>query len=342
MLGVPAGKLADHAAPKLLWWREHEPDAFRRAALAVDTTGLLVCRLTGEPTIDRITAADYLLPGGEPTSRSRSRGNRTRSRAADAAGGRRAGPRRQASRSPSAPTTPTSTSTRSVGLGEGSLLLGRRWSSRPSHRSRPGTAGDLRVVEAVRRRGAERLDVGGGRVDRLVARPLRRRRRGRARARRRRPRWRSRTWPASERPSGTPRRVGRSWALTAATTPPSWNARSSTPWRCRPATSSSGCARPAHPRPLAIPAAEASTTLHGFRRRAMRSPPIDAVDITGGVGAAVFALRARADPAVPVVAHRARPGPSRPLRPPLPALPAALSTVGETMHALGRLDRGHQ
>ena len=45
-LGVPAGELADHAAPTLLWWREHEPDAFRRAALVVDTTGLLVGRLT--------------------------------------------------------------------------------------------------------------------------------------------------------------------------------------------------------------------------------------------------------------------------------------------------------
>jgi xylulokinase len=64
--GLAAGALVDHAIPTLLWWREHAPDAFGRAAYALDATGYLVSWLTGEPTMDRITRADYVLPGLEP------------------------------------------------------------------------------------------------------------------------------------------------------------------------------------------------------------------------------------------------------------------------------------
>lgn len=62
-LGLPAGELADHALPQLLWLREHAASAFQRAAYALDSTGFLVGWLTGEAVIDHITAADYALPG---------------------------------------------------------------------------------------------------------------------------------------------------------------------------------------------------------------------------------------------------------------------------------------
>ncbi|MGH3136310.1 MAG: xylulokinase [Gaiellaceae bacterium] len=53
------GTTHDHALPKLLWWREHEPELWRRAAVALDVTGFLVARLTGRPIQDTITRADY-------------------------------------------------------------------------------------------------------------------------------------------------------------------------------------------------------------------------------------------------------------------------------------------
>ena len=49
----------DHALPKLLWLAEHDPEAAQRAFLALDATGFLVTRLTGVPTMDTVTAADY-------------------------------------------------------------------------------------------------------------------------------------------------------------------------------------------------------------------------------------------------------------------------------------------
>jgi sugar (pentulose or hexulose) kinase len=72
--------------------------------------------------------------------------------------------------------------------------------------------------------------------------------------------------------------------------------------------------------------------------------PIEAHDITGGVAAAVFGLRSLgADPAVPVVRT------VEPDRPEPTATTASTRSTGssihalvETMHALGRLDRGHQ
>jgi xylulokinase len=64
--GIRAGELADHALPTLLWWREHEPAAFAVAAQALDATGYLVAWLTGLPVMDRITHADYVLSAIEP------------------------------------------------------------------------------------------------------------------------------------------------------------------------------------------------------------------------------------------------------------------------------------
>ena len=64
--GVRPGELADHALPTLLWWREHEPEAVAAAAHALDATGYLVAWLTGRPAMDRITQADYVLAGVDP------------------------------------------------------------------------------------------------------------------------------------------------------------------------------------------------------------------------------------------------------------------------------------
>jgi xylulokinase len=56
----------DNALPKLTWWLEHEPERAGRAAWALDATGFVVAALTGEPTMDVITAGDYALPGMDP------------------------------------------------------------------------------------------------------------------------------------------------------------------------------------------------------------------------------------------------------------------------------------
>ena len=53
----------DHALPKLRWWTEHEPRLVAGAAWALDATGFLVAALTGAPTMDSITHADYTVPG---------------------------------------------------------------------------------------------------------------------------------------------------------------------------------------------------------------------------------------------------------------------------------------
>jgi xylulokinase len=59
---VECGRLGtthDHALPKLLWWRKHEPALWKRAAWALDLTGFLVARLTGAPVQDTITRESY-------------------------------------------------------------------------------------------------------------------------------------------------------------------------------------------------------------------------------------------------------------------------------------------
>jgi xylulokinase len=58
----PLGVTHDHALPKLLWWRSHEPDLWRQAAWGLDATGFLVARLTGVPTQDTITRRDWAHP----------------------------------------------------------------------------------------------------------------------------------------------------------------------------------------------------------------------------------------------------------------------------------------
>lgn len=55
----------DHALPKLRWWSRCEPGLGARAAWALDATGFLVTRLTGVPTMDAITRADYDAPGAD-------------------------------------------------------------------------------------------------------------------------------------------------------------------------------------------------------------------------------------------------------------------------------------
>jgi xylulokinase len=63
-LGLTGDRLNhDHAIPKLLWWRDSEPSRWERAVWALDATGFIVSHLTGKPTMDTITALDYLLDG---------------------------------------------------------------------------------------------------------------------------------------------------------------------------------------------------------------------------------------------------------------------------------------
>jgi len=63
------GVTHDHALPKLLWWQEHEPELFARAAWALDATGFLIARLTDVPAMDTITRTDYDVRGVLPPVR---------------------------------------------------------------------------------------------------------------------------------------------------------------------------------------------------------------------------------------------------------------------------------
>jgi xylulokinase len=345
MLGVPAGELADHAAPTLLWWREHEPDAFRRAALAVDTTGLLVGRLTGEPTIDRITAADYLVPGGEPIvpiPEPREPDAIAGELTAQAAGelGLEAG----------IPVT-VGTYDSYVDIdalgersGEGSLLLGTTMVLGTETDREPGAAGDLRVVEVVRGRllggwtsaaGASidwaRDRFGSGEVSALapgagglLALPYL--------AGERTP-----VWDAEAR--------GAIVGLTAATT----SAELERAILDGVALSGRDIAerlREAGHDPGRWHAGGGGVHHSAWLQAASDAlrAPIDAHDITGGVAAAVFGLRSLgADPAVPVM-RTVEPDPARADRYDrlYPLYRQLHSRLVETMHALGRLDRGHQ
>ena len=63
-LGLGEADLSsDHCVPKLLWWREHAPEIWSRASLAMDATGFIVASLIGKPVMDTITACDYQAPG---------------------------------------------------------------------------------------------------------------------------------------------------------------------------------------------------------------------------------------------------------------------------------------
>jgi xylulokinase len=59
---VQLGVADDHALPKLLWWRENDPDLVAHAAWGLDGTGFLVAALTGKPAMDSITRAAYEHP----------------------------------------------------------------------------------------------------------------------------------------------------------------------------------------------------------------------------------------------------------------------------------------
>jgi len=345
MLGVQAGELADHAAPTLLWWREHEPDAFRRAALAVDTTGLLIGRLTGEPTIDRITAADYLVPGGEqivpipePREPDAIAGELTAQAAVELG------------LEPGIPVT-VGTYDSYVDIdalggrsSEGSLLLGTTMVLATETDLEPGAAGDLRVIEAVRGRllggwtsaaGASidwaRDRFGSGDVSALapgsgglLALPYL--------AGERTP-----IWDAEAR--------GAIVGLTAATT----SAELERAIMDGVALSGRDIAerlREAGHDPGRWQAGGGGIHHSAWLQAASDAlrAPIHAHDITGGVAAAVFGLRSLgADPAVPVV-RTVEPDPARADRyDHLYQLYRQLNPqLVETMHALGRLDRGHQ
>jgi xylulokinase len=345
-LGVPAGALADHAAPTLLGLRDHDPAAFRRAVFALDTTSFLISRLTGKPTIDRITAADYVLPGTEPLVPI------PEPREPDAV----AGPL-------------TSTAAADLGLdqgipvtvgtydswvdidalggrvGDNSLLLGTTMVLATGSQLEPGIAGDLRVVEAVGRRRllAGWTSAAGGSIDwarsqlgagdvaalepgagGLVALPYL--------AGERTP-----VWDADARgaivgiTSDTTnveleRAVLDGVALSGRDIVERMRAAGHDPGRwC------AGGGGVHHPAWLQA----ASDALRA---------PIEAVDITGGVAAAVFGLRSLgADPAVPVI-RSVEPDPARADRfDRLYQLYRGLSRdLIRTMHELSELDRYHQ
>jgi xylulokinase len=167
-LGLPVAELADHAAPVLLGWREHDPEAFGRAVFALDTTSFLVSRLTGDPAIDRITAADYLLPGTAPLVPI------PEPREPDAVAGPLGSPAAaDLGLDPGIPVT-VGTYDSWVDIaaldgrsGAGSLLLGTTMVIATGCRLEPGIAGDLRVVEAVGRRRllAGWTSAAGGSID---------------------------------------------------------------------------------------------------------------------------------------------------------------------------------
>jgi xylulokinase len=345
-LGVPAGLLADHAAPTLLRWREHEPAAFGRAVFALDTTSFLVCRLTGEPTIDRITAADYLLPGTEPPvpipeprEPDAVAGQLTSQAAADLG------------LDPGIPVT-VGTYDSYVDIdalggqaGEGSLLLGTTMVVAAGSRLEAGIAGDLRVVEAVGRRRllAGWTSAAGGSIDwsrarfgagdvaalapgagGLVALPYL--------AGERTPVWDVDARGAIVGITGSTtaleleRAVLDGVALSGRDIVERMRDAGHDPGRWR--AGGGGVHHPAW-----VQAAS----------DALRAP-IEAVDITGGVAAAVFGLRALgADPAVPVI-RSVKPDPARADRfDRLYELYRGLyRDVARTMHELGELDRDHQ
>jgi xylulokinase len=57
---------ADHAVPRLLWWRENHPGLWQRTRAVVDVTGLIVRELTGIAVLDSVTHREYYaLDDGE-------------------------------------------------------------------------------------------------------------------------------------------------------------------------------------------------------------------------------------------------------------------------------------
>ncbi|HEX9519929.1 MAG TPA: FGGY family carbohydrate kinase [Streptosporangiaceae bacterium] len=50
---------ADHAVPRLHWWRENHPELWNRTRTVVDVTGALVCALTGRAVLDSVSGREY-------------------------------------------------------------------------------------------------------------------------------------------------------------------------------------------------------------------------------------------------------------------------------------------
>jgi xylulokinase len=57
---------ADHAVPRLHWWRENLPDLWNRTRTVVDVTGAIVAALTGRAVLDSVTAGEYYDLDGRP------------------------------------------------------------------------------------------------------------------------------------------------------------------------------------------------------------------------------------------------------------------------------------
>jgi xylulokinase len=57
---------ADHAVPRLHWWRESHPDLWYRTRTVVDVTGAIVSALTGRAVLDSVTAGEYYDIDGMP------------------------------------------------------------------------------------------------------------------------------------------------------------------------------------------------------------------------------------------------------------------------------------
>jgi len=57
---------ADHAVPRLHWWRENHPDLWDRTRTVVDVTGALVCALSGSAVLDSVSGREYYDLDGTP------------------------------------------------------------------------------------------------------------------------------------------------------------------------------------------------------------------------------------------------------------------------------------
>jgi len=57
LIGRPVS--ADHAVPRLHWWRENHPELWDRTRTVVDVTGALVCALTGRAVLDSVSGREY-------------------------------------------------------------------------------------------------------------------------------------------------------------------------------------------------------------------------------------------------------------------------------------------
>jgi xylulokinase len=341
---LEAEELVDHASATLARWRDHEPAAFARAAMVLDTTGLLVGWMTGAPAIDRITAADYVLPDQEPIvpipepQEPRAiAGTVTAQAAADL--GLAAG-------------TPVTVGTYDSyvdidaveDVGSGCVLLGTTMVLTTETALEPGEAGDLRVVDIV---GGRRLggwtSAAGGSID----------------------------WSQSRFGEGDPGALapgaGGLLALPylAGERTPVWDGRArGAIIGITEATSTAELAR-AMLDGVALSARDIVERMRaaghdpdrwragggGVHHAAWLQAtcdaldrPIDAVDVTGGVAAAVFGLRSLGhEPVLPVL-RSVEPDASNAARfDRLYALYRGLySALAPTMHELGKLDEDHQ